>query len=141
MFERGQIRNDDYARRLRDFSGLRWGRITPTDIDAFVEFSGRLFVIVEGKFKGSRFGGGQRIALERLCDAVHRPSDGRYAVMFVVEHDGTDKYDYSRAMVTEYRWKGAARKPEKPITLFEAIDFMRNRYVSNVRSIDDARVK
>ena len=34
--DRGKIRNRECAGQLKDFSGLRFGKITPTDIDGFV---------------------------------------------------------------------------------------------------------
>ena len=48
MAERGVIRNRQFAQQLRDFSGLRFGKITPTDIDGFMDFGDRLFVVLEG---------------------------------------------------------------------------------------------
>lgn len=73
MVERGVIRNREYAKQLKDFSGLRYGKITPTDIDGFLDFGDQLFVVVEGKHAGSAIQTGQRLALERLVDACHCP--------------------------------------------------------------------
>ena len=47
--DRGKIRDATLIDRLRDFSGLRYGRITPTDIDAFMEFGNKAFVFIEAK--------------------------------------------------------------------------------------------
>ena len=41
--ERGKIENQDYAKQLFNFQGLRWDKITPTDIDGSLDFNGELF--------------------------------------------------------------------------------------------------
>lgn len=35
---RGKIQNEEFARRIIDFSGMRYGNITPTDIDGVIEY-------------------------------------------------------------------------------------------------------
>ena len=47
MFERGVIHNRERGAQIRDYSGLRFGNITPTDIDGFMDFGGRVFVVFE----------------------------------------------------------------------------------------------
>lgn len=74
-YERGVIRNKDFAFQERDFRGLEYGyqfSITPTDIDAFIEYQRRGYVIIEAKYGTSRLRGGQRLALERLCDDLQK---------------------------------------------------------------------
>lgn len=66
--ERGKIRNREHV-PVKDFSGLRYGKITPTDIDGFVEFKDKIFILLELKFGDSVLKYGQRTALERGCDA------------------------------------------------------------------------
>lgn len=139
MTERGQLRNPSQALVERDFSGLRWGAITPTDIDGYVEFSDRLYLFIEGKFGDSKPRGGQALALNRLCDAIHDPNNGRYAVLFVVAHDGSQRFDYSSAYVSQYRWNGKSITPASPTTLKRAIDIMRERCLGNVRSIAESK--
>lgn len=129
---RGKIRNPDQAMKVRDFSGLRWGKITPTDIDGFVEFANTLFVFVEGKFNGSAMPYGQRLALERLCDACHNEANKKYSIAFVVAHNGTDSFDYAKGPVVQYRWRGTWVEPTKPVMLKDAIDRMHRRYIGNV---------
>jgi len=60
---RGTIRNATSALQLRDYSGLCWDRITPTDIDGLIDFGGRAFVLFEGA--GDRTRG--RRDRERRC--------------------------------------------------------------------------
>jgi hypothetical protein len=121
--ERGVIRNRAAAQQLRDFSGLRYGRITPTDIDAYMEFGGRLFIFVEAKFGGAALPRGQMLAMERLVDAVHMPPQ-RYAAAIVVGHEtqGAD-VDFANAVVRVWRWSGKWRQPiERGITLRRAVN-------------------
>lgn len=123
MAERGEIRDRYAATQVRDFRGLRYGRITPTDIDAYLEFSNRLFVFVEAKFGGAPIKRGQLLAIERLTDAVHMPPR-RYAAAIVVDHLtlGGD-VDYGQAPVRAWRWAGKWRQPkERGITLRRALD-------------------
>ena len=122
MPERGKIRNREYAQQIRDFSGLRYGKITPTDIDAFLDFGDKLFVIIEGKHGGGTMPYGQRLAIERLCDACDNPADGRRTVAVVVSHETEGDIDYAACPVTMYRWNAAWHEPKKDISLRAFID-------------------
>lgn len=133
MVERGAIRNREAATQIRDFSNLRWGKITPTDIDGFVDFGDRLFVIVECKFAGMDVPHGQMLALTRLTDACHCPPR-RICVAIIVEHDvrlGAD-VDYAQTKVRTYRLDGQWRQPKLPqgLRLADAIERIRT-YANN----------
>jgi hypothetical protein len=135
MSERGVIRNRAAAQQIKDFSGLRYGKITPTDIDGFIDFGDRLFVLIEGKFNGAILSGGQMLALQRLTDACHCPPR-RYAVAFIVDHyqQGAD-VDYANATVRTYRWGGTWRNPlQAGLTLGVAIERMR-KFAQPVRLV------
>ena len=56
------IRNRDYMRQIKDFSGLRFGKISPTDIDGFLDFGNSLFIFVEMKHGDARIPYGQKLA-------------------------------------------------------------------------------
>lgn len=73
MFKRGVIYNRDKKRRLMTFEGLQFGNITPTDIDAFIDFGGKVYVVIEAKGVGVPVPTGQRIALERLLHKLGEP--------------------------------------------------------------------
>lgn len=127
MSNRGAIRNRDHARQLKDFSGLRYGKITPTDIDGFMDFGGRLFVVIEGKHAGASLQYGQRLALERLVDACHLPPH-RIAVCIIVDHyeDVDQDVDYANCVVRSMRWNGRWTQPmQRGINLRQAIDRMK----------------
>lgn len=79
--DRGAIRNTEYAGQLRDFSGLRYGNITPTDMDALIEYHDRCYVLAETKYKGAAVPDGQLLALTRLVNDLKKP-----AVLFITSH-------------------------------------------------------
>lgn len=105
LVERGVIRNRKFAQQIRDFGGLRFGKITPTDIDAAVEFGDRLYVFVEAKHGDAPIPHGQRLLLERLCDALHQPPR-RYAVVILASHDTDADIDFGALPVRMARWGG-----------------------------------
>jgi len=120
----GVIRNREFARQIKDFSGLRFGQITPTDIDGFMDFGDRLFIVIEGKHSGTMLKTGQRLALERLVDACHCPPR-RIAVAIVIDHFDESEHDvdYSKCSVRTMRWNGKWVAPlERGITCRRAIE-------------------
>jgi hypothetical protein len=127
MGERGVIRNREYGKQLRDFSGLRFEKgITPTDIDGFVEFGNRVFVLIETKFDGAVMSWGQRTALERLADAISRGGD-KHAILIIATHNSAAEFDVDvgNCLVTEYRVRGLWKKPSGKITVKALIDMYR----------------
>lgn len=104
MIERGVIKHREYKQQIADFSGLRFGAITPTDLDAFIDFNNKLFVFAEAKYNGHELPYGQRLALERLCDACHCPPE-RYSVAFIVSHTSKSDIDFASTEVVSYRWQ------------------------------------
>ena len=126
MIERGKIRNRDFASTLRDFSGLKWGRITPTDIDAFLDFKNKAFVFIESKHKNGipaffneEKRNGQKLALERLVDSVSVP-----AILIVAEHSGEFGSDIELGSnsVIKYRSKKLWLTPKKAISVRALIE-------------------
>lgn len=104
MAERGVIRNREFAQQIRDFSGLRFGTITPTDIDGFIDYQDKLFVFFESKYGDTKLPYGQKLALERLCDAC--ASAGKLSAVLLLRHDsiipGSD-IEFAKLKVTSYR--------------------------------------
>lgn len=133
MHERGVIGNRAFKNQVADMSGLRFGNITPTDLDAFMDFNNRLFVFVEAKFGGAAMQYGQRLAIERLCDACHRPPE-RFAVAFITSHNSQGDIDFAMTTITKYRWNGRWIEPAADgVSLIDGINTMRARcLVSNV---------
>lgn len=109
---RGVINNRDFKTQVADMSGLTFGNITPTDLDAFMDFNNKLFVFVEAKHGDSKMPYGQQLAIERLCDACHKPPH-RFAVAFVTSHNASGDIDFANTTVTKYRWRGKWITPQQ----------------------------
>lgn len=102
MFERGKIRNEAYASILKNFTGLRRHRnITPTDIDGILEYNGKAFIILEGKFGNTQMPHGQQKCFESICNAIE--SGGKNACCIVFSHLAKpgDQIDVSTCIVTK----------------------------------------
>lgn len=125
MSVRGAIRNRELATQLRDFTGLRFGAITPTDIDGFLEFGDRLFIVFETKHAGRDLPKGQRLAIERLIDAI--AESGCEAIALIGEHDTQGDIDFANCPMREYRYQGKWRRPKTPTTFKQAVDYMRSK--------------
>jgi len=120
---RGKIQHRGRSRQINDLSGLRFGKITPTDIDIFIDFHDRIFIFIEVKYGENTLPHGQRLALERLCDAAHKA--GKKSMVIITRHNVSnfnDDVDVGRLMVCEYRYNQAWREPKEPITVKQAID-------------------
>jgi hypothetical protein len=128
---RGKIRNQRRARQLKDFSGLRYGNITPMDIDGIIEFSDRLFVFIEYKSEGAELEGGQRLCIARLCKAI--AESGRICIAIIAEHnpDICDEIDGANATVREYFYDTEWKRPkgEAPVSVKTIVDFMHEKFV------------
>lgn len=123
MAERGTIRSIRFARQRADFNGMRFGTITPTDIDGFVEFSDEVFIFMETKHGNVDLPNGQRLALERVCDRVQ--AGGGEALVLVLRNPiGTDSptYELGPLSVTQCRYKGRWFQPREDITARHAIE-------------------
>lgn len=83
MAERGVIYNREKKRRLMSFARLRYNKITPTDIDAFLDFGGLGYVVIEAKGIGVPVPTGQSIALERLLLKLSEPPS--LAIVIIAE--------------------------------------------------------
>ena len=123
MAERGVIEHEERARQIRDFSGLRYGNITPTDIDGLIDFKNRIFVVFELKYMDAKTPFGQHLAIERIVDIVQET--GRVSIGIIgrhEHHDVNEPIDCANADLVEYRWLGEWREPKRKITVKQAID-------------------
>ena len=88
--ERGKIHSRNRARQIIDFSGLRFGNITPTDIDGMIEYKNKALIYYEFKLKGNKMPDGQRLAFER--EVQDHAKVGKRAIAILLEHE---VFDYS----------------------------------------------
>ena len=121
--ERGKIRSLPRYKQPVDFSGLRYGRITPTDIDGLIEYRNKVFVLYELKLRDAPIEHGQKIALKNIIDSMIK--GGSYAVLFKCSHevdDTSQQIDLSNSIVTEFYLGDMWRKPKSIMTAREATD-------------------
>jgi hypothetical protein len=128
---RGDVYNEDRYKQLVDYSGVRYGNITPTDIDGFIEYHDEIYVFYELKHMGGKMPHGQQMALENLANCVKRA--GRSPIIIVADHDTptNQKVDAASTIVRCYYSGGEWRYPSKQIgrdvTLKELTDaFMKH---------------
>lgn len=103
----GTIYARSRASQLRDFSGLRFRHnITPTDIDALLEFGDEVYVIVEVKYLKTELDRGQRLAFERLTDTLE--SAGKPTLCVCGVHyvsDSNEDIDVANCKAVKIRWQ------------------------------------
>lgn len=117
--ERGVVRNRQYATQVRDFSGLRFGKITPTDIDGCIEYQDTCYVFIETKYKDAELPYGQRLALQRLCDDLERCKP---AIAIIASHETDGDIDVANTRVTEIRFRHEWRHLKTDTTTRALID-------------------
>lgn len=119
---RGKIRNREQAQQIRDYSKLRYGNITPTDIDAFLEFNNKAFIFIELKYQGRKMPGGQKLALERLCNLAEVP--GKHGLLIIASHEVPKEKDIDagECLVKRYYYKGKWEILAMEFSLKEIVD-------------------
>jgi len=105
--QRGNIKHKARAQQINSFSGLlRRRNITPTDIDGLIDYNGKAFIILEGKYGDAEIPKGQRMALEHLANAM---VDGNKQVTVIVFrhniNDVNEDVKVSEQSVTEVYFK------------------------------------
>ena len=83
------IRNKDQVKQAIDFTGIQNGVIHPTDIDAVFEFDNEILILIEVKKRGSKIPTGQRLVLERICEAWRTPK----SIVLFVTHEFEETKD------------------------------------------------
>ena len=118
---RGEMSNVVLATQPRDYSALRYGKITPTDIDGLLDFKNKVWVIFELKHGNAPLPFGQRLAIERLVDDL---SSVKPSIGFVASHNhqSSEDIDASNSIVTSFRYKNKWVDDTRAMTLRQAID-------------------
>lgn len=127
---RGAIRNVGRAEQsqLRDFSGLRFGNITPTDVDSFIDYRDKCAAFTEfkyGKISPQRLEEGQRLAFERLADNSKKPS------LFILAqhyHPVTEQIDAANAIAAWYREGQQWKEPQQLETVHSMTEKFLKRF-------------
>ncbi len=114
-------------------TGLRYGKITPTDIDAFLDFGGRVFIVIEAKHGTAMPPYGQKLALERMADGWQRA--GIEALVLIASHNTDGDIVYHTLPVVQFRFRGQWYTPKQAITVREAIDRFRKWFAEHHRDI------
>jgi len=122
---RGKIRNEKYAKQLRDFNGLKFGNITPTDIDGFIDFKNKVFIFLEFKYSDSEIPFGQKLALERLCDTCSLKN--AYVIICSHNNKADEQIDTANSIVKEVRFLKKWNIVKARITLYDYIKLILNK--------------
>lgn len=115
---RGVIQHRNRARQIVDFSGLKIGTITPTDIDGLIEYKNKLYLFFELKLIGVSLPYGQELALTRLIDSLNKP-----AILFVAEHATPANEDIAAAgcVILKYYYAKEWHEPKRVMTLHDGV--------------------
>ena len=84
------IRNSNQTKQGIDFTGIEYGKIYPTDIDAVLEFDNEALILMEVKKKGNKIPTGQRLVLERIANSWHT---NKSVVLYVTHSFKNDNKD------------------------------------------------
>lgn len=85
MVERGVYQNINRGRQLLRFDGIRYDNITPTDIDAVIEYQNKCWILHEVKTKGKDVPFGQKLLFERWIKDSKKV--GKHAIAIISEHE------------------------------------------------------
>lgn len=125
---RGVIRNRKLRQQILDVRKLRYGQITPTDIDGFIEYKGRGYIFYEIKYEDRELPYGQRLAYKRLSDDLERSE--KPTLYVIASHqisDPDDDIDVAETEVREFRYGGKWYLPSRPLTTKQiSDDFLRS---------------
>lgn len=121
MSARGEIKSPKFAKTLVDFSGVRYKKITPTDVDVLIEYQNRVYILAEIKYKNANIPFGQELALERMADdlAKIKPT---LLIHCNWESLINERIDLSSTNVVRYRSEGKWVFPAKKLDFKELAD-------------------
>ena len=123
------IFNPDRLNQRLNYCNLRWDKITPTDIDGFIDFKNQVFVFFEIKYKDNEMPQGQELALERLVDNLLEAK--KKTILIIASHDIDDPMediDVSLCQVEKYRYKNKWILIENSLTLIDLINSFKNKF-------------
>jgi hypothetical protein len=121
------IRNEERAKQLINFAGLRYGTGYPTDIDGMIEYHDKCYIFYEGKHVKATMTLGQRLALERVCDDL-KTLKPTMVVCFVHDTPTDQQIDISACKVKSCRWMGKWVDVKADITVKRLTDWFIKKY-------------
>jgi len=86
--EPGLIHHRPRARQINCFTGLKFGTITPTDLDGLIDYHNERFAFLELKLRDAPVAEAQAKAFTRVVDAIEIAK--KQACFFVAEHTTDD---------------------------------------------------
>lgn len=125
---RGKIRNVCYAEQIIDFSGLRFGTITPTNIDGYMDFWGKGHVFFEAKHSSAIPPRGQKLAFERVVDPL-----APFSIYIIASHNAPhhEQINAAETIVSSVRFLGRWINPNQnlatKVVVEKFLSFLRNR--------------
>jgi len=132
---RGRIENIARRQQIIDFSGVRFGNITPTDIDGVIEYNDIAYAFYEIKYANAEMKYGQKLCLERLVNDMMKA--GKKAIAMLIRHDIHDVNEQIPAhlCIVEKLYVGETWKIDKKHrTVWDlSVDFF--TYVERARKI------
>lgn len=112
------------------FNGIKYGNITPTDIDMAIEYKDKARILVEVKHGEKEVPAGQKLLLKRFVDDFR--ACGKDAIAIIAQHDVDDAekdVQVASCQVREIYYKRKAdgtdcewRKPNGFFTVEKLID-------------------
>jgi hypothetical protein len=127
-YERGNIKFKGRAKQLNSFNGMiRRRNITPTDIDGIIDYNGKAFVILEGKYGDAELPKGQKIALENLANTIL--SANKRVVVIIYRHfihDTNQEINVSKQIVSDIYFKRKWDKITVEKNVLEVIEMFEN---------------
>lgn len=79
------IKNEARLKQVIDFTGMTFGKVQPSDIDAYYEIDDEFLVLFEVKYGNTMLSGGQKLGFTRMVSKWNNAIDSS-AIGLVVEH-------------------------------------------------------
>ncbi len=111
------ICNSVYAGRVINFDGLTFKNASPTNMDAMLEYKDKGFVFIEAKRNNAPIPTGQRVAFERLVNALNKPSVCFFTTWTLLDAD--EQICLAESRVVQYYYQGRTHITDMTVTLKE----------------------
>jgi len=137
ILDNSHIRHKERFDQFQSFANLKFGKLRPIDIDGFMEFRNKLFIFIESKTVNAPFSTGQRIALERLTDAIAVDPE-KQSFCIVARHDtpAHEEVDTGNSLVYSYRHGGKWHEVEMlGYTVRDFVESLIAAYIGDVNNL------